>query len=142
MKSICHKLVIKATPEVVYKAVTTQEGLAGWWTPETSAKLETGSISRFPFGPDYYKEMRITALEPFKHVQWLCTKAYEEWIGTTITFDIEPHKNGTLLLFHHDGWKEYTLEFAGCSYDWAMFLRSLKFLCETGKGFPYPNQYK
>jgi len=141
MKNIWHRLAIKATPEEVYRAVTTQEGLAGWWTPDTIAKPETGSIARFAFGPEYFKEMEVTALEPGKHVQWRCIKAYEEWVGTTITFDIEPHKNGAVLFFHHDGWKEYTQGFAACSYDWAMFLRSLRILCETGKGLPYPDQY-
>src|SRR5690606_13481116 len=48
-KSICHSLVIEAPVETVYKAITTQEGLAGWWTPETAAKPETGSILRFTF---------------------------------------------------------------------------------------------
>jgi uncharacterized protein YndB with AHSA1/START domain len=142
MKNILHRLAIKATPEEVYKAVTTREGLAGWWTPETSAKPETGSIARFAFGPDYFKEMKVTALEPFKQVQWQCITGFEEWVGTTITFDIEPHKNGSVLFFHHDGWKAYTPGFASCSYDWAMFLRSLRILCETGQGLPYPNQYQ
>ncbi len=142
MKNICHRLVIKAAPEEVYKAVSTQEGLAGWWTPAATAKPEKDSIARFPFGPDYYKEMKVTTLDPFKQVQWLCLTASGEWIGTTITFDIEPHKNGAVLFFHHDGWKDYTPEFALCTYDWAMFLRSLKLLCETGKGLPYPHQYQ
>lgn len=138
-KSICHRLLIEAPVEKVYEALTTQEGLAGWWTPETIAKPEVGSISRFTFGPDYFKEMKVEELKPYNKVKWLCLKAYEEWIGTTITFELEPHHRGASLFFHHDNWKEYTPEFAGCSYDWALFLRSLKFLCETGKGLPYPD---
>jgi len=141
MNSIWHRLTIKASPETVYQALTTQQGLAGWWTPDTTAAPETGSIARFAFGPDYYKEMKVTALEPSKQVQWLCITGFEEWIGTTITFDIESHEQGAVLTFHHDGWKAYSRGFAVCSYDWAMFLRSLKILCETGKGLPYPHQY-
>lgn len=138
-KSIYHRLLIGAPVEKVYEALTTQEGLAGWWTPETTAKPEAGSISRFTFEPDYSKEMRIEELKPYSKVKWLCLKGFEEWIGTTVTFELEPHKRGCSLLFHHDKWKAYTPEFAGCSYDWALFLRSLKLLCETGKGKPYPN---
>ncbi|NSL85872.1 SRPBCC family protein [Chitinophaga solisilvae] len=142
MANIWHKLVIKASPEEVYKAVTTQEGLAGWWTPETIAKPETGSILRFSFGPDYFKEMKVTRLTPSSQVEWVCVQAFEDWIGTTVSFNIEPHKNGAVLLFRHDGWKEYTPSMASCTYDWAMFLRSLRLLCETGKGLAYPHQYE
>ncbi|MCD2425946.1 SRPBCC domain-containing protein [Niabella pedocola] len=139
MKSIYHRLLIAAPAEKVYEALTTQEGLAGWWTPDTRATPETGSIARFAFGPSYFKEMEVTELTPFSRVQWRCLKGHEDWIGTTLSFGLQPHAKGTVLLFHHDGWKEYTPEFASCSYDWALFFRSLKFLCETGKGFPYPD---
>ena len=138
-KSIYHKLLIEAPVEKVYGALTTQKGLAGWWTPDTVAKPEIGSVARFAFGPSYTKEMEITELKPYSSVKWLCLKAYEEWVGTTITFELEPHRKGSTLSFHHDGWAAYTSEFAGCSFDWALFLRSLKLLCETGKGIPYPD---
>lgn len=138
LKSICHRLLIEAPAETIYTALTTQEGLAGWWTPETVAKPEVGSILRFSFGPDYFKEMQVVALKPYSKVAWRCLKAFDEWIGTTLTFELEPHAKGTVLFFRHDGWAAYTKEFASCTYDWALFFRSLKFLCETGKGFPYP----
>ena len=81
-------------------------------------------------------------LEPYNYVKWLCRKGHEEWIGTTISFELEAHQKGTTLYFHHDGWKEQTPVFAVCSFDRAIFLRSLKSLCETGKGSPYPNHYR
>lgn len=64
MKSIYHRLQIQAPAEKVYEALTTQKGLAGWWTPDTTAKPETGSIARFTFD-DYFKEMRIEELKPY-----------------------------------------------------------------------------
>lgn len=142
MKSILHNLLIKAPAENIYSAITTGEGLAGWWAPDTNAKPEPDSIARFTFGPQYFKEMKITELKPFTKVEWLCLTGYEEWIGTTLSFELQPSDKGTRLFFHHDGWKEYTTEFAECSYTWAAFLRSLKLLCETGKGQPFPNQHQ
>ena len=138
-KSICHRLLIEAPVEKVYSALITQEGLAGWWTPETTAEPVTGSIARFGFGLDYFKEMKVTELMPYSRVKWLCLQAFEEWIDTTLTFELEPHRKGAVLFFRHEGWAGYTPEFASCSYDWALFFRSLKFLCEKGKGFPYPD---
>jgi uncharacterized protein YndB with AHSA1/START domain len=142
MKSIYHRLVIEAPVEKVYEAITTQQGLSGWWTPETKAKPEVGSVSRFAFGPDYFKELKVEELKPVSRVKWICLKGYDEWIGTTMTFELQPHARGTVLLLHHDGFKEYNDGFASCSYDWAIFLRSLKLLCQTGKGTPYPNHHQ
>ncbi|WP_313533082.1 SRPBCC family protein [Sphingobacterium athyrii] len=138
-KSIYHRLLIKVSVEKVYRAITTQEGLAGWWTPDTNAVAAIGSVLRFGFGPDYFKEMEVLALRPYSLVVWKCKAGYEEWIGTTLTFELTPHQKGCTLLFHHDGWANFSGEFASCSYDWALFFRSLKFFCETGKGFPYPD---
>lgn len=139
-KSIRHRLLIESPVETVFKALTTQEGLAGWWAPEAVAKPEQGSTARLVFGPDYFKELEFTALTPYSRVQWLCRKGLEEWLGTTITFELHPHAKGTDLYFQHAGWEAYTDLFSSCSYDWALFLRSLKLLCETGKGRPYPRQ--
>jgi uncharacterized protein YndB with AHSA1/START domain len=138
-KSIFHRLLIETPAEKLYEAITTQEGLAGWWTTETTAKPEVGNVMRFAFGPDYFKEIRVEELKPYSKVKWRCLKGFEDWVGTTLTFELIPHAKGTVLLFHHDGWAAYTPEFASCSFDWALFFRSLKLLCETGKGSPYPD---
>ena len=161
---IFHQLLIGAPVEKVYNAIVTQEGLAAWWTPKATAKPEVDSIAVFPFGLEYSKEMRITSLKPSNHVKWICIKGAEEWVGTTISFDLLPveketvarthpeladqiHQQhhfikGTLLRLRHNDWKDYTSMFAECSYTWAQFLRSLKLLCETGKGRPWPNQHR
>ena len=163
MPNIHHELLITASAEKVYNAITTQEGLAAWWTPRAKAKPELNSIARFPFGSEYFKEMEITELKPFKLVKWKCIKGAEEWKGTTLSFELQ-HGNkatllnahpelkdviqqvsndkATLLIFHHDNWKDYTPMFAECSYTWGQFLKSLKLLCETGKGTPWPNQHR
>ena len=162
MPNIRHNLLIGASAEKIYKAITSEEGLSAWWTPNTKAKAEVNSVARFPFGNDYYKEMKITALHPFELVKWNCIKGDGEWVETNISFtlkssdkkkllntnpeilgQIEQQNNeeATLLIFHHDDWKDYTPMFAECSYTWAQFLRSLKLLCETGTGRPWPNQH-
>jgi uncharacterized protein YndB with AHSA1/START domain len=33
---IIHRIGIKAAPSEVYRAVTTAEGIAGWWTRDTT----------------------------------------------------------------------------------------------------------
>ena len=163
MSNIILALLIEAPKEKVYAAITSEEGLSNWWTPETMAKAEVDSIARFPFGGGYVKEMRITELKPYESVKWTCIKGADEWIGTSVSFALEssdresflrshPEMLGqleqqhgdssTLLIFRHDAWENESLMFAECSYTWARFLRSLKLFCETGKGTPWPHQHR
>ncbi|NOT73594.1 MAG: SRPBCC domain-containing protein [Cyclobacteriaceae bacterium] len=163
MPDIRHELLIGAPAEKIYNAITHQEGLAAWWTPAATAQPELNTIARFPFGPDYHKEMKVTELKPGKLLKWTCIAGAEEWVGTHISFELksgdkdsmkdsdselsdqlsqQKDQKITLLSFHHDDWKGHTPMFAECNYTWALFLRSLKLLCETGKGRPWPNQHR
>jgi uncharacterized protein YndB with AHSA1/START domain len=163
MPNIRHELFIEAPSEKIYTAITTSQGLSAWWT-STNAKPERNSVARFAFGQEYFKEMEITELKSQTQVKWTCIAGAEEWIGTTLSFELQPvdresllnrhrelegqlqqQKNGdqgTVLTFHHDNWKDYTPMFAECNYTWAQFLRSLKLFCETGLGRPWPNQHR
>lgn len=163
MPNIRLELIIGAPAEQVYGAISSQEGLSAWWTPGSTARPEVHSRARFPFGPAYFKEMKIEELRPSEYIRWTCLKGADEWVGTTITFKLEAgdkrtllqshpetadqiqQQNGdgnvTLLILQHDDWKGYTPMFAECTYTWGQFLRSLKLLCETGGGIPWPDQH-
>jgi uncharacterized protein YndB with AHSA1/START domain len=139
MADIRHNVVIKAPVEKIYNAITTQEGLASWWTTDTIAKPEVGFLNIFVFGK-FRNEMKVTELVHNKKVAWECTQSIQEWIGTYISFELEEKDNHTLLRFVHGAWKEVTDTFAGCNYDWASSIASLKSLCEKGTGTPYQNK--
>lgn len=164
MPAIHHAVLIGASAAKVYDAITRQEGLRAWWAPGTIARPEQGSVAHFPFGPVYFKEMRIVLLKPQEQVCWICTAGAGEWIGTYIFFTLytgdqrmlldkypeiggqvaQPEDSGaaTLLIFRHEEWKMFSLMFAECSYTWAQFLRSLKQYCETVRGNPWPHQHQ
>lgn len=135
MPEIRINVAIKATPEKVYHAITTQEGLASWWTKQTTAKPEVGFVNVFIFGTSR-NEMKVIDLTPNKRVEWECIHSIEEWIGTHISFDLQEKDGRTILRFAHSDWRAVTDTFADCNYGWAMALKSLKSLCETGTGTP------
>jgi len=135
MADIKHYVIIKAAPEKIYEAVTTQNGLASWWAKQTTAKPETGFVNVFTFGK-IRNEFKVTKLIPNSKVEWECINSIEEWIGTSISFDLEEKDGRTILRFAHSGWKAVTDTFADCNYNWALFMKSLKSLCETGTGAP------
>lgn len=141
MVDIRQSLIIASSKIEIYKALTTHEGLANWWTPDVAGSIAPGENLIFGFGPDYKKVMEIEKLDPEKEVQWLCKEAVSDWVDTTLNFSLADAPNGTKLKFAHTGWENYNDMFYQCSYDWAMFLRSMKKYCETGKGQPFPDQH-
>jgi len=136
MAEIRINVLIKANPGKVYNALSTEEGLASWWAKQTVAKPEVGFVNVFTFGKQFRNEMKVTNLTPNKRVEWKCINSIDEWIGTDISFDLEEKDGNTILRFAQSGWREVTDTFAGCTYDWASFMKSLKLLCETGTGTP------
>ncbi|MBL0740351.1 SRPBCC family protein [Chryseolinea lacunae] len=141
MCSIKHLLTIQQQAWPVYASLTTLDGLAQWWTPNVNGEPDEGGTIRFYFD-DYYKEMQVMKNDPAEKVVWRCTEGVEEWIDTIITFQIiKTSEQACTLVFNHDKWVAYSRMFYQCSYDWAMFLRSLKRYHETGKGQPFPDQH-
>lgn len=126
---------IMAMPEKIYQAITTQEGLASWWAKQTIARPEEGFVNVFSFG-SFRNEMKVMTLAPNMAVEWLVINSIEEWVGTRISFNLETKGEKTLLRFSHSEWRLSTDTLAGCTYDWAWFIRSLKAFCETGTGMP------
>lgn len=139
MPDINHLVRISAEADKVFKAISTKEGLQNWWTPKVEFK---GESINFHFEEDYHKTMKVGTKRAKEHIEWYCTGGHSEWIGTTITMDLEPSEKETLLYFSHYNWLRGSEMFGQCSYQWAMFLRSLKNYCETGQGQPFPNQEK
>ena len=137
MASIKHFLRIKALPEKVYSAITTSEGLKGWWTLDANAEEKIGGIAEFIFGERYHNKMEITKLEHNSRVEWKCFQGDKEWIDTTFEFDIEETEEETILRFSHSNWKEETDFFAYCNYQWGYYMRSLADYCEKGEGTPF-----
>lgn len=140
MTNIKHYLIIKSTPEKIYNALTTKEGIARWWTVETEIGFKVGDKNEFNFGKTYHNIMKIVDLRTNKRVEWLCEKGDKEWVGTKLIFEIEKQKTDSVLRFSHENWKEETDFFASCNYHWGYYLRSLKIYCESGKGTPYTGE--
>lgn len=147
MVDIIHRVGIRAPIEKVYSAVATTEGVAGWWTRETTGDATPGGTIdvRFltPAGDEVGQmTMEVTALEPDTRVQWRVVAGPEEWIGTDVTFELTREGGYTILLFGHRNWREAVEFTAHCSMKWATFLLSLRQFVETGTGKPSPDDLK
>ena len=138
MVDILHRVgVEKASPNEVYEALTTVDGLAGWWTDQTTGDPEVGGTLEFRFIPGGF-DMEVVELEPAKRVRWQVADGPPEWVGTHVTFDLSEVDGYTIVLFKHEGWEQPVEFMHHCSTKWASYLLSLKQLVETGTGAPAP----
>jgi uncharacterized protein YndB with AHSA1/START domain len=142
MPDIFHRLGIKSSPEKVYEALTTEEGLSGWWTTDTRGEAgTTGGVVHFRFGAGAF-DLRVAELEPARRVVWTVPEGPPEWLPTKVRWELRQDGDYTIVLLTHEGWKE-RVEFMGhCSTKWATFLLSLKSLVEAGQGTPDPHDVK
>jgi hypothetical protein len=142
MPDILHKVGIQSSSlNDVYRALTEIDDLSAWWTTNTKGESKVGGALQFRFGAGGF-DMKVLELHPATRVLWQVIDGPEEWIGTTISFDLQQSDHWTIILFKHEGWKQPVEFMHHCSTKWAVFLLSLKSLLETGKGAPYPNEIK
>jgi uncharacterized protein YndB with AHSA1/START domain len=144
MADIIHRIGIKAPLSRVYAALSSVEGISGWWTRETTGESKPGGaikvLFRAPDGSEKGKmEFQLAQLSPNQGVRWRFTAGPPEWLGTDVTFDLAQEGESTLILFGHRGWREPVEFMAHCSMKWATFLLSLRELVETGQGKPSPD---
>ncbi|MDL2078371.1 SRPBCC domain-containing protein [Streptomyces sp. GXMU-J15] len=137
MVDILHRVGALASPEKVYEALTTVDGLAGWWTEDTDGDSDVGGVIRFRFLPGGF-DMKVLEAKAAELVLWEVVDGPEEWIGTRVRFELKRQGDFTIVLFRHEGWKEQVEFMYHCSTKWAVYLMSLKKLAETGKGDPSP----
>jgi uncharacterized protein YndB with AHSA1/START domain len=138
MYDIAHQLTIGAPQEAVFEAVTTADGLRGWFTNdveigpaegEVQLGFEDGSV-RMRFQTDSY--------DPPVLVHMTCIEGPDEWPNTQLAFRLrpDPDSSGTVLRFWHGNWEYEDGVLPACSFQWAMHLESLRRYLETGTSAP------
>ncbi|WP_369138195.1 SRPBCC family protein [Modestobacter versicolor] len=139
MVDILHRVGVQTpTPERVYEALTTVDGLAGWWTGDARGSGEPGGVLEFRFPPVGGFDMEVLETVPGERVTWRVVEGPAEWVGTTVEWRLRQDGDWTIVLFTHAGWREPVEFMHHCSTKWASFLLSLKSLLETGSGAPAP----
>ena len=132
MANILHRITIDAAPDRVFDALTLSEGLQSWWTRDSSATPEMGSVAVFKFlqGTIVFR-MRVEELVPGKRVAWLCLGDPQAWEKTQLTWDLEfTESGGTDLRFAHRGWASMEGEYPRCNTTWGHLMHLLKAYAE------------
>jgi uncharacterized protein YndB with AHSA1/START domain len=132
--SINHLFHINASREKVFEALSTIEGLANWWTTQTSGDPALGGTLEFRFGQMGGPDMKITELKPGEKLSWECLGSPHGWVGHRLHFNLDENEGKTRVRFSHDGWTQQDDFHAICNFSWARYMESLRQYCQTGKG--------
>ncbi len=141
---IVHQIKISTTPDRVYQAITSSNGIQSWWCKNSEIATNIGSQHTMNFlkeGQAIVMKFKIDKLEANQKVGWQCT--YNDnpaWVKTNLHFELMPEENKTLLTFSHTGWDEKykgTPLYVSVGPTWEAFMGSLKSFCETGIGQPW-----
>ena len=136
-------LLVDQSPKEVFDAVT---DVRGWWSHKLEGKSrQVNDEFVFRYEDKHWTRHKLTEVVPNKKVVWLVTDGElsflqnkGEWIGTSISFDIEPKGNKTELHFTHHGLVPEVECYDACMKGWTFFInKSLHPLITTGKGKPY-----
>jgi uncharacterized protein YndB with AHSA1/START domain len=136
MKTIHHVVDIAAPPGPVWAALTTQEGLAGWWSTEVDVD---GDRVSFTFAGDFNPVMEVTRRVQGRELEWRCTAGHDKWMDNTFPFELVALDDArTRLRFS----QHYAVELSDDDYgtynfNWGYYLESLRLLCTTGAGRPF-----
>jgi uncharacterized protein YndB with AHSA1/START domain len=141
-------LNLPASPATVSALFTSAAGVSRWWGP-TEGDGSVGGTLVTSFGDHGVNTMRVLEAGPTR-VVWESiasddgsatgstpTAHTQEWLGTTMEFDIVPAGTGTELRFRHAGLTPQLKCWDDCFAAWAHFMASIETLAETGTGTPF-----
>lgn len=148
MQSYSTAAVINANRPAVYKALTTQEGLASWWTPDCEVDSSIGGKNIFRFG-EMYVTMQIEKIVHEREVVWRCidqffkfenVKRTNDWVGTVIEFRLERNEDhSTTIQFIHEGLTSKLASYEPSTILWSYLINiCLKGYLEKNQRLPDP----
>jgi uncharacterized protein YndB with AHSA1/START domain len=139
MNSYQCQVHFQSEPSAVYAALTTPEGLQGWWTVDCDVQNFVGGKHSFRFEGVLFNAMEVTALEPYARVQWKCVEGWDEWRGTEVLFTLAANPaGGTDLVFEHRGLTPALKCYKMCANGWDTFIQnSLPHYVDLGTGEPH-----
>lgn len=131
-KTITKEQIIRATPERVFEALTKKQELERWFVPKADIELIPGGTFRIEMAPGIGEHGKVKVVKPSQ----LFSFTWEALspTPTTLTFELRPEKDGTLLTLTHsgigegEGWEVYTT----ISKAWDTHLKDLTSWIETG----------
>lgn len=137
MHSIEHQLNVAAPSGTVYQALSSPEGIRGWFTSNVAGTGSVGDAWSLGFGDRPGFVWEVEASEPDRVVAWTCLEGPGDAPGTTVLFRLEALDDGrTAIHFTHRGWPHTGGNYTKCNTLWGGLLHRLKDYAESGTPSP------
>jgi uncharacterized protein YndB with AHSA1/START domain len=137
MATLSHQIRVSAPPDRVYEAISTNDGLTGWFTADIDGTVGSGGEALLKFTGHEPFRWRFTGLSPGSRLRWECTQGPGAAVGTTATFSLSRTADGrTQVGLDHDGFTESDPALATCNTLWGILLGHLKTYAETAVPSP------
>lgn len=130
-----HNITIAAPLEKVFAAVSTEDGLKGWWAKDTK---QQGDTFIFSFSnKQYVAKFKITDKQENKLIRMDALEGMsKQWAKSYLLFELAERGGETVLTFTHGNWERQDQEFAMCNTNWGKLMFHLKEFTETGNPNP------
>ena len=135
MTAILFRFDVDAVPKTVLEALTTTDGIKGFWTTRADVPHEVGetltlgfSVAPAPF------DFRLEQFDD-RTVAWRTETFPPHWVGTTIRWDVEGRNGGSSVSFRHDGFND-DADAGHAAFTWGQIMVQLKSYAETGNPAP------
>jgi uncharacterized protein YndB with AHSA1/START domain len=129
---------VQASPDALYDAITTADGLSAWWT-RAEGSGDAGGELRFSMSAPRPLLVHVDVATRPTSLRWTVTECTFEpdWVGTHPTFGITPVGDGACdLEFRHVGLTDDLECIDMCTRGWDHYIDSLRAYVETGRGNP------
>ena len=141
MADLFHQITIDAPADRVFDALTTRQGLQGWWTEDSAIESFPGGTAEFGFmARAVVFRMRIDEWVASRRVVYSCVGGPPDWVGTTIRFDLAALDGGkTKVTFLHADANSMPTAIAERNTTWGCLMWQIKRYVE---GTPFNPVFK
>src|ERR671915_818215 len=87
MNEVITQFDVDAPTDTVWQALTTADGIRGWWTTQAEVPAGAGAVLRlrFPDAPISW-DLRVDEAVENERLRWHCVGGPPPWIGTDVLF--------------------------------------------------------
>ena len=138
MQTIEQTIDIAGTPSNILTALTTENGVAGWWTDDCDVTAKQATYRFKRADGERVVTFRVDDVTA-SSVVMTCTAQQNnpDWIGTKLSFAVSTTGDRTRVALVHAGYPANNECYAQCQRGWTHFMASLKKYIETGVGEPF-----
>jgi uncharacterized protein YndB with AHSA1/START domain len=135
MTDVLFRFDVDTAAESVLEAVTTTEGIKGFWTSSAEVPGGVGETLKLEFAMAPLPfDLRLEQSDEHT-VVWRTETFPPHWVGTTVRWDVETREGGSTVAFRHAGFTDDE-EAGRVAYTWGQVMVRLKEYAETGKPDP------